>query len=447
LKTRTGFDAVGIRLQDGEDFPYFAQKGFLKDFLMTENSIVERCKEGGICHDKDGNVNLECTCGLVISGKADQSHPLFTRGGSFWTNDSFPLLDLPSDQDPRFHPRNQCIHQGYASVALVPIRNKGKIVGLIHLNDRRKGCLSLNTVELLEGIASHIGAAMIRKQAEEEVQIQRQNLANIIEGTHVGTWEWNVQTGETLFNERWAEIVGYTLADIAPISFETWLNLAHPDDVKTSKIILQKHFSGELDYYDNECRMKHKNGSWVWVHDRGKVVEWTPDGRPLRMSGTHDDISDRKQVEYAIQESKSNFHSFVESMTDMIMVGTQDGRLLFTNTAVTQTLGYSAEELAAMHILDLHSADQRREAEKIFTAMFNDEQKSCPMPLVTKSGVLIPVETRVWFGQWNGEKCIFGISKNLTAEQDAQQRFERLFRCNPALMALSTPARSAVLRC
>ena len=170
LKTRTGFDAVGIRLQDGDDFPYFVQKGFSKDFLLTENTLIERAVDGGVCRDKDGNVRLECTCGLVISGKTDPANPLFTRGGSCWTNDSFPLLDIPPGEDPRLHPRNQCIHQGYASVALVPIRNKDRIVGLIQFNDRRKGRFTLNAVELLEEIASHVGAALMRKLAEEALQ-------------------------------------------------------------------------------------------------------------------------------------------------------------------------------------------------------------------------------------------------------------------------------------
>jgi PAS domain S-box-containing protein len=167
LKTRTGFDAAGIRLQAGEDFPYFAQEGFSRNFLLTENTLLEHAPDGGVCRDKDGNVNLECTCGLVISGKTDPALPIFTRGGSFWTGDSLPLLDLPAEQDPRLHPRNQCIHDGYASVALIPIRNKDRIVGLLHLNDRRKGCFTLETVELLEGIAAHIGAALMRKQSEE----------------------------------------------------------------------------------------------------------------------------------------------------------------------------------------------------------------------------------------------------------------------------------------
>ena len=179
LKTRTGFDAVGIRLQDGEDFPYFAQKGFSTDFLQTENTLIERGADGGVCRDENCNVNLECTCGLVISGKTDPANSLFTRGGSCWTNNSFTLLDIPPDEEPRYHPRNKCIHKGYASVALVPIRNKEKIVGLIQLNDRRKGRFTLETVTLLEGISSHIGSALMRKQAEEALKkaaIEREKL-------------------------------------------------------------------------------------------------------------------------------------------------------------------------------------------------------------------------------------------------------------------------------
>jgi PAS domain S-box-containing protein len=175
LKEGTGADAVGLRLQEGEDFPYFVQDGFSRDFLQTENTLIERDQKGGVCRDKDGNVCLECTCGLVLSSRTDPANPLFTKGGSCWTNDSFPLLDLPSDQDPRQRPRNNCIHQGYASVALIPIRTRNRIVGLIQLNDKRKGRFSLETIEILEGIAAHIGSALTRRQAEEALrEVNRQ---------------------------------------------------------------------------------------------------------------------------------------------------------------------------------------------------------------------------------------------------------------------------------
>ncbi len=139
-----------------------------------------------------------------------------------------------------------------------------------------------------------------RKQAERKLQEERQRLANIIEGTNAGTWEWNVQTGETVFNERWAEIVGYKLEEVSPVSIKTWERFTHPDDLRNTYAVLQKHFNGESGYYEAEFRMKHKDGRWVWVLDRGKVTTWTEDGKPLLMQGTHTDITGRKRAEEAL---------------------------------------------------------------------------------------------------------------------------------------------------
>ncbi len=167
VKARTGFDAVGIRLRDGDDFPYAAQDGFSQDFLLTENSLMARDKNGGVCRGQDNKPCLECTCGLVISGTSDPVHPLLMPSGSCWTNDSFALLEIPPGDEPRLRPRNRCMQEGYASLALVPIRNKEQVVGLIQFNDRRKGCFSPGTIKQLEGFAAHLGEALMRKQAED----------------------------------------------------------------------------------------------------------------------------------------------------------------------------------------------------------------------------------------------------------------------------------------
>jgi PAS domain S-box-containing protein len=101
IKLSTGFEAVGLRLREGDDFPYYETDGFPEAFVRAENTLTARDPAGGLCQDKNGNLSLECTCGLVISGKTDPANPIFSPGGSFWTNDSFPLLDLPPTQDPR----------------------------------------------------------------------------------------------------------------------------------------------------------------------------------------------------------------------------------------------------------------------------------------------------------------------------------------------------------
>ena len=136
---------------------------------------------------------------------------------------------------------------------------------------------------------AHEQQASLERRVEELQRardLSEERLASVLEGTKAGSWEWNVKTGETVFNERWAEIVGWTLAELAPISIQTWLDLAHPEDLEESGRRLARVFAREDAHYDFECRMRHRDGSWVWVHDRGIVIEWAADGSPVRMAGS-----------------------------------------------------------------------------------------------------------------------------------------------------------------
>jgi two-component system, cell cycle sensor histidine kinase and response regulator CckA len=182
-----------------------------------------------------------------------------------------------------------------------------------------------------------------RRLAEDELRVGRQKLADIIKGTRVGTWEWNVQTGETVFSDRWAEIVGFTLEELQPTTFQTWVDLVHPDDLARSNAMLQAHFAGELEYYAIECRLRHKDGSWIWINARGRVIEWTNDGRPLRMMGTHSDITDRKRAEQAIKESEAKYRTLVEQLPAIIYTTppNPDPGLDYISPHVAKVLGRS----------------------------------------------------------------------------------------------------------
>lgn len=162
-------------------------------------------------------------------------------------------------------------------------------------------------VTIIDYLGDHATFAVVRditkrKQMEEVLNNERQRLTFILKGTNVGTWEWNVETGETIFNKRWAEIIGYTLEEISPVSIDTWMKFTHPEDLKKSETLLEKHFIGELNYYECETRMRHKNGEWIWVLDRGKVSVWTEERKPKLMFGTHQDITARKRAD-ALRQS------------------------------------------------------------------------------------------------------------------------------------------------
>jgi len=137
------------------------------------------------------------------------------------------------------------------------------------------------------------------------------------------------------------------------------------------------------------------------------------------------------------KESDDNFRNFFESVTDMIMVSTPAGQLLYSNAAVSRTLGYTRDELGRMHLLDLCPADKRPESRKFYQSNLKGNWEN-GLLLARRDGGIVPAETRVWPGRWSGADCIFSISKDLTGVQEEQQRFELLFRNNPALIAIST---------
>ncbi len=159
-------------------------------------------------------------------------------------------------------------------------------------------------------------ALQIAQKLTHELQESEQSLQNVIIGTNAGTWEWNIQTGEVIFNERWAEIIGYTLEELQPISIDTWEKHVHPDDLVRTEEMLERHFRGEIDYYSLDSRMKHKDGRWVWILDRGKVTEWDAGGHPIRMSGTHTDITERKIAEEKLRESEERLRVILNTLTE-----------------------------------------------------------------------------------------------------------------------------------
>jgi PAS domain S-box-containing protein len=297
-------------------------------------------------------------------------------------------------------------------------------------------------VALHQEIKSLVDLRMQQQQllteSEENLREQKRRLAEVIAGTDVGIWECNVTSREVVLNERWAAIQGYTVAELGPFTVDKWNRLVHPDEIETLESLIKSHLQGDINFFEMEYRVRHKNGTWVWVHDRGKVVERTADGRPLRMSGTHADISQRKKAEESLRESEENFRTFFETDNDMITVGSSEGRILITNAAMTGKLGYSSEELRHMTIGDLFPAASREEVRRMLAAILRGERDLCPLPLMAKNGGLIPAESRFWFGRWNGRDCIFGIAKDLSEQQAALDKFQKLFDNNPALMAVNS---------
>ncbi len=200
----------------------------------------------------------------------------------------------------------QCFEQIYKT------RKTALIEYTLELPDGPKNFEARITIMDEERLLTVVRDITERKLAEEEIRIQRQRLENIIEGADVGTWELDIQSGKTVYNENWAKMLGYTLDELQPVNNKTWEKLCHPDDLKKSDGIAERHLKGELPYYECECRMKHKDGHWIWVLDRGKILRRSAEGRPVSMFGTHTNITEQKMVEEHIR-----YISLHDDLTDL----------------------------------------------------------------------------------------------------------------------------------
>jgi PAS domain S-box-containing protein len=502
MQDLSGCEAVGIRLRNGEDFPYYETRGFSNAFVMAEKNLCARDLNDQLLRDAVGNPVLECMCGNIICGRFDPALPFFTEFGSFYSNSTTKLLASTTEADRQARTRNRCNAEGYESVMLVPLRSIGETFGLLQFNDRRENRFSPGFVSRVERMAGDVAMALAQRQADDKLkeslerlkgfdlhstegvyridmarpvplnlamdemqewinqhavvgdvneslakmyslsskemigrpatdfapdygrramrvlespdrrvineetkdvdtdghplylienyhgivedghlhaiwgaqrditdrklaesalEKEKLRLSQIIDSIRAGTWEWNVQTGETFFNERWAEIIGCSLDEISPVSIDTWRENVHPEDLKISDDLLAKHFNGERDHYVCEVRMKHRSGSWVWVLDSGRVVRWSDEGKPLMMMGTHQDISMRKAAEKNLWESRERLQKVFDSHIDAILIldAQVPPHILSCNKAVWKIFGYSVEEMQGKTTDHIHENASR----------------------------------------------------------------------------------------
>lgn len=187
----------------------------------------------------------------------------------------------------------------------------------------------------------------------------------------------------------------------------------------------------------NEYRVIRRDGSRFFVEVTSTALKDSK-GKSTSVLFVERDVTERKRVEERLRNSERNYRSFFESMDDLILITDPVGEIQYANHAAVRKLGYSAEELLAMNILDLHPESRRSEVRRIVAEMVAGISDACSMPMVRKNGSLMSVQSRVWKGEWDGREVIFGITKDLSIEQALLDRFQKIFNNNPALMAVSS---------
>ncbi len=171
----------------------------------------------------------------------------------------------------------------YAGVSL--ISEEGIPLGALCVIDKSPNVLNSEQILSLQSLANQVMQLLILRKKNIEINESKkiinqetEQLNNIIKATRVGTWEWNYETKTVNINERWANIIGYTLEELQPVNEKTIYKFIHPDDIALSDKKLKECLEKRTSFYDVDFRLKHKNGNYIWVNDRGRVVKWSKEG-------------------------------------------------------------------------------------------------------------------------------------------------------------------------
>lgn len=255
-----------------------------------------------------------------------------------------------------------------------------------------------------------------RKRAEEALRKSQERLELALQGADLGTWEWYVNTGIFLFSDRTINMLGYTRDEIDP-QRNIIKELIHPEDSHRINDRLQAHLEGSTPAYEAEYRLRTKNGQWKWILDRGKVVDRDGEGRPVRMAGTHLDITDRKRAEDMLRLTQ---YSIDHSMEAAYWIR-PDGTLFYVNEAACRSLGYSSDELLQMSIADIDPEWPAAEWQTRYEHLKHSNGASFESMHRRKDGTDFPVQITANYSSFEGQEFIFAFAVDITRQKMMQQ--------------------------
>lgn len=251
----------------------------------------------------------------------------------------------------------------------------------------------------------------------------------VIEGANVATGQWNCITDEIVFDERWYEILGYSSQELEPMNLRKWESFYHPDDLPRCREILYKVFEKELEFYDFEARLKHKDGHWVWINDKGKVLHWSQDGKPLYMYGIHHDVTIRKEKELQLVYQENLLNTlFRNSPVGIVLTDFKDSLYLDVNQSFMDLVGYGKTELLQMTFEDITPLEFKEIEEKIRIDLAQNKfYRSFHKEYIRKDGSRIPVIIQGMLVKDNKDReLVWTFIQDISKEKHAENEIRAL---------------------
>jgi PAS domain S-box-containing protein len=262
-----------------------------------------------------------------------------------------------------------------------------------------------------------------RKRTEQTLRENEERLRLSLQAANQGLYDLNVQTGDAVVNREYAEMMGYEYETFIETNAR-WIERLHPDDQEITAKVYQDYVSGLHPDYRVEFRQKTRDGSWKWILSLGKVIEYDEEGKPLRMLGTHTDITERKQAEEILRESEARFSKiFQTSPMGSLIFRLADGRAVNVNEAALTTMGYSRQEILGHNPQELNIFPEGDYTfnDSIKILSLGESIRNQDTKIRRKSGELRDVLGSLELIELNGEKMVMVITSDITERKRAEE--------------------------
>ena len=309
-----------------------------------------------------------------------------------------------------------------AEAALREVAGTGEARRFEHHVDSLGADLVVNAYPTADGLALYFRDVTARRKRERELRELSERLQLAVEGADVGVWDWNVRTDEVRFDDRWAGMLGHD-ADEIDFDLSTWEDRVHPDDVDDAWDAIESHFAGETDLYQCDFRMRTKSGDWKWIRDRGRVVERTDDGEPLRAVGIHIDVTEEKERERELER----YRRIVDELPESVCIYDADGRIALANDYIADVFETDPAGLVGRESRLIESVQAAGDGDR-FAALVDGDRDSLAgtvevdLPGKPEAIVDYGLTRLVIDGEFDG---VLGISRDVTDERRRQRRLER----------------------
>ncbi len=288
-------------------------------------------------------------------------------------------------------------------LAVTPIRSHdGRTIGFLH-------------------IASDISAL---KYIQAELTASEKRWQFALEGSGDGIWDWDARTDIVFFSPQWKRMLGYEVHEIGS-TFDEWDTRVHPDDKEQCYADLQRHFRGETDIYINEHRMLCKDGSYKWILDRGKVIEQDEQGNPLRVIGTHTDITARKEQEERLKGIAANVPGMIYSYR---LRPDGSSHIPYTSSGIWDIYELNSQDVvddATVVVNRLHAEDREKVMQSVYQSAQDLSPWFCEFRIVKPSGRIIWVEGNATpTKEGDGSTVWYGYIYDITDRKKVQHELE-----------------------